>query len=376
MRFIPVSEPKLSGNELRYVTECIETSWISSAGKFVTAFEDAFAAFCGTRHGLAVSNGTVALHLGIEALGIGPGDEVIVPDLTFAASANAVIHAGATPVLVDADPRTWNMDPARVEEAVTPRTKAIMAVHLYGNPCDMDALLHLKEKYGLFLIEDAAEAAGATFHGKRVGAFSDFAAYSFFGNKTITSGEGGMCVTDDEALLKRMRVLRDHGMNPEKRYWHDVVGYNYRLTNVQAAIGLAQLEQIEGFILRKREIAAIYRDNLDPELFTLAKVQPGSEHTYWLNSVLLPEQVDRDEVIRQLRARDIDARPVFYPLHEMPPFRQGDRRFPVTVDLSYRGISLPSGVPLTNEEVAYVAESMQDIVEGLYSRAVPDYTAA
>lgn len=357
MRNLPVAEPDLSGNERAYVLECIETAWVSSAGHFITDFEEAFARYCGTEHALAVSNGTVALHLAMTAMGIGPGDEVIVPDLTFAACANAVVHAGATPVFADIDPASWNLDPARVEACITERTKAIMAVHLYGNPCDLDALCALKEEHGLYLIEDAAEAHGARYGGRPAGSFGDVSCFSFYGNKTITSGEGGMCLTSDPALQEAMSRLRDHGMDPERRYWHDRVGYNYRMTNLQAAVGLAQLERLDEFVEKKRRIAQWYRQQLEGAGFAFPAVPEEASCTYWLTSVLLPEGTDRTRVQERLREVGIDTRPFFYPMHVLPPFAQ-DGSFGVSESVSARGLNLPSGVTLGEDDVAYAAHHL------------------
>ena len=255
---IPVMEPFLGGNELAYVADCIQSGWISSKGIYVTRFEDDVAKFCEASHALAVSNGTTALHLALEALGIGPGDEVIVPDFTFAASINSVLYTGATPVIVDIEPETWTISIPEIEKAITPKTKAIMPVHIYGHPCDMDKIMALAKKHNLLVVEDCAEALGSTYRGKPVGAFGDAASFSFFGNKVITTGEGGMVIFQKKEHYELARVLRDHGMNPQKRYWHDVVGYNYRMTNLQAAIGVAQMEQIGTFLNKRKEMAKAY----------------------------------------------------------------------------------------------------------------------
>ncbi len=249
--FIPIYEPILGSTEEQYVCQAVQSGWISSNGKYIKEFETLFAAFCGTAHGISVSNGTTALHLILHALGIGPGDEVIVPALSFVASANAVHYTGAKPVFADVDPVTWTIDPASVEALITERTKAIMPVHLYGHPAPMAALRLLAEQHDLLIVEDAAEAHGAQVGTQRTGALGHAAAFSFFANKVITTGEGGMVTTDDAALAARCRMLRDHAMPPERRYWHDEVGFNYRMTNLQAAVGVAQMARIDEFLRRK-----------------------------------------------------------------------------------------------------------------------------
>ena len=367
-RRVPIAEPKLGGNELKYVTECIETNWISSQGSFVRRFETEFAARLGVPHAIAVSNGTVALHLAVAAFGIGPGDEVIVPDLTFAATLNAVIYTGATPVLVDVSPDTWNMDPEAVAAAITPRTKAIMPVHLYGQPADMGPILALAKRRGLVVIEDAAEAAGSSWEGTPCGAIGDCGTFSFFSNKLITTGEGGMVVFKDDAVAARARRLRDHGMNPARRYWHDEVGFNYRLTNMQAAIGCAQLEQIDGFLARKREIAAFYGKRFAhlAEIGTPTAI-PGFDNSYWVFSIVADCAalgLSRDALMARLAAAGVDTRPLFYCMHEMPPYKgyAGNREFPVATRLSANGLSLPSSNAITEAELDYVAATVERLV--------------
>ena len=259
---IPVAEPSFEGNELEYVTNCIRSGWVSSLGEYVKRFEQGFAAYCGVRHGVATHNGTVALHLALAALGIGPGDEVILPTLTFVATANAVTYTGARPIFVDSEPHTWNIDPEAAARAVTPLTRAIIAVHLYGHPADMEPLRALTEQHGLTLIEDAAEAHGARYKGQRVGSLSDVAVFSFFGNKIITTGEGGMVLTDDPSLAERCFFLENQARHKENPYWHPEIGYNYRMTNVQAALGVAQLERIEELVAIRIRNAAHYKRRL------------------------------------------------------------------------------------------------------------------
>lgn len=367
-RRVPIAEPQLGGNELKYVTECVETNWISSQGSFVRRFEKEFAELLGVPHALAVSNGTVALHLALAAYGIGPGDEVIVPDLTFAATLNAVLYTGATPVLVDVAPDTWNMDPGALSDAITPRTKAIMPVHLYGQPTEMDPVLALARKHKLIVVEDAAEAVGASYKGVACGAIGDCGTFSFFSNKLITTGEGGMVVFKDDDIAARARKLRDHGMNPNKRYWHDEVGFNYRLTNLQAAIGCAQLEQIQGFQTRKKEISTYYERRFEgiSEIETPA-ILPGFDNSYWVFSVIVDCAglgLTRDEVMAKLAKAGVDTRPLFYCMHEMPPYKgfAGNRAFPVSSRLSENGLSLPSSTSITEGQLEHVADALVGLV--------------
>tara|TARA_B100001059_G_scaffold139802_1_gene139966 strand:- start:5827 stop:7290 length:1464 start_codon:yes stop_codon:yes gene_type:complete len=355
-RHIPLAEPRLDGNELAYVTNCITTNWISSQGKYVNRFEDMFSEYTHANEAIAVSNGTVALHLALEALNVGSGDEIIVPDFTFAASINAILHAGATPVLVDVDMETWTIDVGEIKKALTDKTKAIMPVHLYGHPCDMDAIMKIAHAHSLFVIEDCAEAVGSLYRDKHVGVFGDAATFSFFGNKTITTGEGGMVLFRDQSVADTARKLRDHGMSPKKRYWHDVIGYNYRLTNIQAAIGVAQMERIEYFVEHKRNLAKAYYQALsDIEEIQLPSEAEWATSSYWLYTVLLNENIDigRDDLIQQLLLNGIEARPVFYPMHFMPPYAafRGDRSLKTTEIISRRGISLPSASTITEKQI-------------------------
>jgi perosamine synthetase len=354
--FIPVAEPVLDGNERRYVLEALDENRISSSGRFVAAFEEAFAKICGARHGVACANGTAALHLALAALGIGPGDEVIVPDLTLICNANMVHLVGARAVFVDVDPKTWCIDPALIEAKVTPRTRAIMPVHLYGHPADMTAILGIARRRGLRVIEDAAEAHGAEVNGRRVGALGDVGCFSFYGNKILTTGEGGMCVTNDAALAEKMRLLRNQAF-VEPRFVHHEVGFNYRLTNVQAAIGLAQCEGVDRKIERKREIASIYAKLL--EGVTLPAEAPWAKNVYWMYGVLVPG--DRDGVMRRMLDRGVETRPFFHPMHAQPVFRgRVEGEFPVSRDLGARGLYLPSGLGLTRAQQERVARALAE----------------
>ena len=362
---LPVMAPSLGERELQYVSECILTGWISSQGRFVREFEERFAAFAGTRHAVSTSNGTVALHLALVALGVGPGDEVIVPTLSFIATANAVRYVGATPVFVDSEWESWNLDPEAVEAAVTPRTRAVIPVHLYGHPAAMDPILATARRHGLAVVEDAAEAHGARYRGRIVGGLGDVAAFSFYGNKIVTTGEGGMLTTDDDALAERMRILRDHGMSPERRYHHPVLGFNYRLTNLQAAVGVAQMEKVEEILAHKRRIAALYAEGLrEVDGLLLPPQAEWAESVYWLYSVRVEGERfgrTRDEVMEALRERGVETRPLFLPIHRQPIYDTG-QRLPVAETLSATGLSLPSSVGLRDDDVSRVVDSVRGLV--------------
>ena len=341
---IPIAIPDLGDNELKYLIDAFLSTWISSSGKYINIFEDRFSSYCGCKFGVAVSNGTVALHLALKALGVGAQDEVIVPDLTFAATINSVLHAQAVPVIVDVDKKSWCMDPVEVEKAITSRTKAIIPVHLYGQPCDMDALLKICRKYKLFMIEDCAEAHGAKYAGKRVGSFGDIGCFSFFGNKVITTGEGGMCVTNSQELNDKMRILRDHGMSRQKKYWHDVVGYNYRMTNLQAAIGVAQVERIDAILEKRYQIEEQYRKVLkELEFIELQRNDlPKRDKITWFVCVLLAKGYNRDRYMKQLSQKGIETRPFFYPLSQMSIYRKYVFSNRNSQEISERGINLPT----------------------------------
>jgi perosamine synthetase len=363
-RRIPVAAPVFAGREKEYVADCMESGWVSSGGKYVELFEAAFAEFCGVRHAVACCNGTAALHAALAALGVGPGDEVIVPTLTFVATANAVTYCGARPVFVDSEPVTWNLDPAQVEAKVTPRTKGIVAVHLYGHPANMDELRAVAGRRGLFLLEDAAEAHGALYNGRPAGSLGDAAAFSFYGNKIIATGEGGMVTTNDDALAARVRLLRGQGMDAARRYWFPVVGYNYRMMNLPAAIGLAQLERADWHTARRREVAATYLRLLrgDPFLRWQAEGE-WARHAYWMFTVVLGYRAPagRDELMARLAARGVETRPIFYPVHLLPPYREAaGGGFPVAESLSRRGLSLPTWAGLSFDDVRYVCQSLRE----------------
>lgn len=338
--FIPVAEPDLKGNELKYLTDAFVSTWISSSGEYINRFEKDFAAYCGVNHAVAVSNGTVAIHLALKALDIGEGDEVIIPDLTFAATINAVIIANATPVIVDILEDSWTIDPEKIEAAITEKTKAIIPVHIYGQPCNMDSIMSIADRNGLYVIEDAAEAHGAEYHGKKVGSFGHINTFSFFANKVITTGEGGMCTTNDPILNDRMRVLRDHGMNKQRRYWHDEIGFNYRMTNLQAAIGCAQLERIDEIIAARESLEQHYKEVLKETDIIWQKDLENCKRTVWLVSAL---KEDREAFREQLRRKGIDSRPFFYPLSDMEIYsRYAKEKCVVAKKISALGFNLPT----------------------------------
>lgn len=359
---IPIASPDLSGNEADYVNECVTSTWVSSVGHFITDFEAAFSPIAGTQHTVATNNGTTALHLALVALGIGPGDEVIVPTMTYIASANAVVYTGATPVFADSELDTMNVDPADVERRITPRTKAIIAVHLYGHPADMVALRRIADEHGLLLVEDAAEAHGSRVEGRPVGSIGHVGVFSFFGNKIVTTGEGGAVTTDDAELAARLRLLRGQGMDPHKRYWFPEVGFNYRMTNVAAAIGVAQLERFEEFLDRRREIGKLYTTLLqDAEGIALPVERPDASRVEWLYTVRVDgfTTEQRNALVDGLKADGVETRPVFYPLHLMPPYHvEGGESFPVAERIGREGISLPTHLGLSDDDVRQVVDAL------------------
>ena len=365
MKRIAVAEPKLSGKEREYVLDCLDTTWISSNGKYIHAFEDSFAKFCGVKHAIATNNGTTALHLALVALGLQSGDEVLIPTVTYIATANAVRYCGATPVLVDVTPGTMNINPVDIEKHINVRTKGIIPVHLYGHPADMMQIMEIAKRHGLFVLEDAAEAHGAEFLGKRVGGFGDCSTFSFFGNKIITTGEGGMVTTNDDALAQRLRLFRGQGMDPNRRYWFPVIGYNYRMTNIQAAIGLAQMEQIDLALQDRERLAGWYDEALSPiaDKILLPAQAPWAKHVYWMYNIFLKEGSEsrRDAVMKLLNDFGIETRPVFYPMHVLPPYAQ-ESSFPVADEWAKRGINLPTHQMLTKEDVTRVAAALSQAV--------------
>ncbi|MDD5178463.1 MAG: aminotransferase class I/II-fold pyridoxal phosphate-dependent enzyme [Candidatus Nanoarchaeia archaeon] len=360
---IPVAEIFLDGNELEYLSDCLNTNWISSAGEYIKRFEEEFSSFIGCRYGVATANGTDALHLALASLDIKEGDEVIIPSLTFIATANAVRYCNATPVFVDSEKMSWNLDPKKIEEKITPRTRAIIPVHLYGNPCDISEIMKIAKKHNLYIIEDSAEAHGAEYENKKTGSFGHISCFSFYGNKIITTGEGGMCLTNDEAISERMKYLRDHGMSKEKRYWHDSIGFNFRMTNMQAAIGLAQLEKVNKLIDKKIENAKHYNKNLcNVKGITLPPTTPMSKNVYWMYTILVEDEfpISKEELVEKLRQNGIDTRPAFYPITIMPPYETKER-FPVAEEISKKGLTLPSSIKLTQEQINFICNIIKNI---------------
>lgn len=368
---IPVCEPTLGGNEMKYVQQAIETNWISSAGRFIREFEARFAEACGVQYGIACANGTVAMHLAMATLGLEPGDEVIIPTFTMIATANAVTYCGAKLVLVDMEPEYWQMDLNQVEDKITPRTKAIVPVHIYGHPTDMDPLMALAEKHGLTVIEDAAEAHGAEYKGRRTGGLGHAAGFSFYGNKIITTGEGGMVTTNDRELARLAWNLRDHAFSRERHFWHKYIGFNYRMTNLQAAVGLAQVEQLDAFVAARRRNAAEYTRRLQdiPGIRTPSEA-PWAKNVYWMYGILVDEAeygMNRDQLRRVLAEHGIETRTFFIPMHCQPVYWKQFRgeRYPVAEDLCKRGFYLPSASSLRIEEIEYITRVIREACPNL-----------
>jgi perosamine synthetase len=366
-RQIPLSSPSLGRKELEYVVDCLESTWISSAGKYVDRFEHSFAEVAGTKHAITCSNGTVALHLALVALGLRPDDEVLVPTLTFVACANSVVYCGGKPVFVDVDRDIWSIDASKLEAQITDKTRGIIAVHLRGHPADMDAIVGIARRHGLFVVEDAAQSHGAQVRGKPVGSLGDIATFSFYGNKMITTGEGGMITTDDDDLAKQIRLLKNQGMTKEHRYWHPVVGYNYRLTNLQAAIGVAQLERLAELLARHRQVASWYQEALaGVRGLWWQQQKEWARHAWWQFVVIIDDEfgADRDAVITRLQENGVDARRLYYPMHQQPIYEESarNRQYPVADYLAARGICLPTWSGLKREDVHYVCEQLRGCV--------------
>ena len=356
---VPVNEPLLNGNEKKYLNECIDTGWISSEGPFIARFEQEFAKRVGRKHGIAVSNGSVAIDAALEALKVGPGDEVILPSFTIISCAAPIVRAGAIPVVVDSDPQTWNMDVALLEKKITAKTKAIMVVHIYGLPVDMDPVLALAKKHGIAVIEDAAEMHGQTYKGRPCGSLGDISTFSFYPNKHITTGEGGMIMTDDDALAEKCRSLRNLCFQPATRFIHEELGWNFRMTNLQAALGLAQLERLDEFVARKRRMGKIYRDLLAdvPGIEIQSSKTSFADNIYWVFGIVLKESISIDgrEMIARMGKQQIGTRPFFFPMHEQPVFKKmglfKGESCPVAERIARRGFYLPSGLALTDEQM-------------------------
>lgn len=372
---IPVNEPVLDGNEKKYLAQCIDSGWISSEGPFVREFESRFAARVGRKHGVAVCNGSAALDVAAAALRLGPGDEVIMPTFTIISCASAVTRLGATPVLVDCEPSTWNMDVSAIEACVTERTKAIMVVHLYGLPVDMDPLMEIAKRHGLQMIEDAAEMIGQTYRGKPCGSFGEISTFSFYPNKHVTTGEGGMVVTDDDALAERSRSLRNLCFVPPRRFVHEELGWNFRMTNLQAAVGLAQLERLDEFVARKRHSFARYTELLgDVSGIQLPVASTEfARNINWVYGVVLDDDIpfDADGAMERLAKEGIGTRPFFWPIHEQPVYQRmglfAGERHPHAERIARRGFYLPSGLALTEEQQTRVAASVRRVLAGISS---------
>jgi perosamine synthetase len=370
MNTVPVNEPLLDGNERRYLLECIDSGWISSEGPFVQRLESGMAQRTGRRHAVAVCNGSAALEASVAALGLGAGDEVILPTFTIISCVAAVVRAGAVPVLVDCDPVNWNMDVDQVAAAITARTRAIMAVHVYGLPVDMNPLLALAQQHGLKVIEDAAEMHGQTYRGRPCGSLGDISVFSFYPNKLVTTGEGGMLLTDDDALAERCRSLRNLCFQAQRRFVHEELGWNLRMSNLQAAVGVAQLERLDEFVARKRSMGRRYGERLDGlrgvELPLMRS--DAAENIFWVYGVVLDESTpfDATEAMRRLAARGIGTRPFFWPMHEQPVLQRmglfDGQRFPVAERLARRGFYLPSGLALTDEQIDRAASALREVV--------------
>jgi len=359
IKFITISQPSITQKEIDYVTDAIKSGWVSSLGKYIDQFENKFASFCDVKYALATSNGTTALHLALVALDIKEGDEVIIPDLTFIATANAVKYTGAKVVTVDIEKDTLCIDPKAIENAITSKTKAIIPVHIYGHPANMIEINEIAKKYNLKVIEDAAEAHGAEVYGKKVGGLGDVGIFSFYGNKIITSGEGGMITTNDEDLYNKMRYLRDHAMSKEKRYWHTEVGFNYRMTNLQAALGLAQLERIDELLAKKKEVFEWYQEELKniPNL-KLNVQREGYKNVYWMIclEIIGYDETQRNDLILKLKEKGIDSRPFFYPISDMPMYQKVNT--PITHKIYQRGINLPSYFELEKKSVQFIVDKV------------------
>lgn len=360
MERIPVYQCDLTGNEKKYVDDCLESTWISCKGKYVKLFEERFAEYIGVRYATGCSNGTVALHLALETLGFNVGDEIIVPSFTYIASSNTIVQAGAKPIFVDSFPDTWQMDTEDIIRKITPKTKAIMAVHLYGQMCDMDKICKIAKEHGLFVIEDCAEAFGSKIGENYAGSYGDISAFSFFGNKTITTGEGGMVVTNNKLLYDKAVKLKTQGVSAYKQYWHDVPAYNYRMTNIAAAIGVAQLERADEFLAKKRVLADMYRDLLKEVPVVCHGEKEGTTHSYWMFSILTANEQERDSLRSFLDEKNIETRPLFFPVHTMEVYNHCHEKHPVCEDFSLRGINLPSWPGLQKEQVVYICNMIKE----------------
>jgi perosamine synthetase len=366
---IPVNTPFLGKEELANVSDCLKSGWISSRGSYIKSFEEGFAKFCGVSYGISTTSGTTALHLALATLGIGKGDEVIMPTFTMIATAYAVLYTGARPIFIDSEARTWNMDSCRIKKALTPRTKAIIPVHIYGHPVDMDPVISLAKKHKLFIIEDAAQAHGAEYKGKKCGSLGDIACFSFYANKIITTGEGGMVVTNNKRLAQRAQLLKDLAHSSKKRFLHTHLGFNYRMTNMQAGVGLAQLKKIDYFLKKKQQMAKLYAENLgDIKGLRFPHEENWAKNVYWMYAVLVEDSfgIERDAFMAELAKRGIETRAFFVPMHQQPVIKRiappnKKDRFPIAEDISKKGLYLPSGLALGEDDLLYVCKTIRKI---------------
>jgi perosamine synthetase len=362
--FFPISKPFIGAREKELVLDALNSGWVSSIGKYIDEFEENFARYCGTKYALAVSNGTTGLHLALATLGLQPGDEVIVPDLTFVATANAVAYTGATPILADIDADALCIDPASVKSLISDRTKAIIPVHLYGHPADIDALKKIADVFDVDIVEDAAEAHGAEYKGRRVGGLGKCGVFSFYGNKVITTGEGGMLTTNDAEFYQRAKRLRDHSMSTERRYFHEELGFNYRITNLQAALGVAQLESIEDFLARRAEIMSWYNSEIAvTDSVRLNRVKSWAKSVFWMVCLEVDwlDETSRNVFMQALRVRGIDTRPYFCTMSSMPMYRQ--LPLPISIRKSQIGLNLPSYYELTKLDVQRIGSHVNEVLK-------------
>ncbi|MFC1937649.1 DegT/DnrJ/EryC1/StrS family aminotransferase [Chloroflexota bacterium] len=365
---IQVCEPLLGEKEVKYVLNCLKTNWISSKGKYIEEFEKGFANYCGCSYGVTTTSGTTALHLALASLGIGTGDEVIIPTFTMVATAFAVIYTGATPILVDAEYETGNMDVTQIEAKISPSTKAIMPVHIYGHPCDMGPIMEVARKRGLWVIEDAAEAHAAEYKGKKTGGISHIGCFSFYANKIMTTGEGGMVVTNNEEVAEKARALKDLAHSKGKRFLHTDIAFNYRMTNVQAAIGMAQLDKIDEYAERRRAHARLYNELLDniPGI-TLPVEKEWAKNVYWMYSILIEDEfgISRDELMSKLEERGIGTRSAFIPMHQQPALLNfglfKGEQYPVAEELAKKGMYLPSSTGLSHDDIKYICGVIREL---------------
>ncbi|MDD2336793.1 MAG: DegT/DnrJ/EryC1/StrS family aminotransferase [Geobacteraceae bacterium] len=363
---IPVAEPQITEKDIHMVNDALQSGWISSAGKYLDLFEEQWATYCCMPYGIAVSNGSVALDVAISLLNLQPGDEVIMPTFTIISPAQSVVRAGGVPVLVDSNPNTWQMDATQLESKITNRTKAILVVHIYGHPADMDKVQEVAKKYNLIVIEDAAEAHGAEYKGRKCGGLGDISTFSFYANKLITTGEGGMVLVRSPEMAERARSLRNLCFQKKQRFLHDELGYNFRLTNPQAAMGVSQIERVDDIVCRKRDIAAKYNELLDgTKGISLPAEEPWAKNVFWVYGILLDENAGNTaaQLAELLRNRDIETRPFFLGMHEQPIFRNmglfSGESYPVAEHLARRGLYIPSGLTITEEQIAQVVNAVK-----------------